>query len=87
MTNLSAFWVKCCPPTGLTVLDYWVFGFGWIRWVSLLLPATSESNSFIQLSLKEIVGGGRGDAYTFSFMISAASITTTFEIQQAGSVS
>ena len=22
------------PPTGLTVLDNWVFGFGWIRWVS-----------------------------------------------------
>ena len=34
------------PPTGLTVLDNWVFGFGWIRWVSLLLPATSESKSF-----------------------------------------
>ena len=34
------------PPTGLSVLDNWVFGFGWIRWVSLLLPATSESNSF-----------------------------------------
>ena len=31
---------------------YLFFGFGWIRWVSLLLPATSESNSFIQLSLK-----------------------------------
>ena len=33
--------------------------------MSLVLPATSESNSFIQLSLKEIVGGGRGDTYTF----------------------
>ena len=50
---------------GSSVLDNWVFGFGWIRWVSLLLPATSESNSFIKLSLKEIVGGGRGDTYTF----------------------
>ena len=29
--------------------------------MSLLLPATSESNSFTQLSLNEIVGGGRGD--------------------------
>ena len=38
--------------------------------MSLLLPATSESNSFIQLSLKEIVGGGRGDTKTFSCMIS-----------------
>ena len=51
--------VDTCPPTGLTVLDNWVFGFGWIRWVSLLLPATSKSKSFIQLSLKEIVGGAR----------------------------
>ena len=59
--------VDSCPPTGLPVLDDWVFGFGWIRWVSLLLPATSESNSFIQLSLEEIVGGGRGDTNTFSF--------------------
>ena len=75
------------PPTGLTVLDNWVFGFGWIRWVSLLLPAISESNSVIQLSLKEIVGGGRGDTYTFSYMVSPDSIRTTFEIQQAGSVS
>ena len=39
--------VNCCSPTGLTVLDKWVFGFGWIRWVSLLLPAISESNSLI----------------------------------------
>ena len=75
------------PSTGLTVLNNWVLGLGWIRWVSLLLPATSESNSFIQLSLKEIVGGGRGDTYTFSYMISPDSITTTFEIQKAGSVS
>ena len=37
MTNLSASWVNCCPPTGLTVLDYWVFGFGWIRWVLIQL--------------------------------------------------
>ena len=70
-----------CSLTGLSVLDNWVFGFGWIRWVSLLLPATSESNSFIQLSLNDIVGGGRGDTYTFSYMISPHSTTTTFEIQ------
>ena len=62
-------------------------GFGWIRWVSLLLPATSEFNSFIQLSLDEIVGGGRDDTDTYSILISPDSITTTFEIQQAGSVS
>ena len=58
-----------CPPAGLPVLDNWVFGFGWIRWISLLLSATSESNSFIQLSLQEVVGGGRSDTYTFSYMI------------------
>ena len=49
----------------LTVLDNWVLGFGWIRWVSLLLPAISESKSHIQLSLSEIFGGGRGDTYDF----------------------
>ena len=69
------------PTYGSPVLDNWVFGFGWIRWVSLLLPETSESNFFIQLSLKEIVGGGRGDTFAFSYMISPDSITTTFEIQ------
>ena len=79
-TSFSIYWVNCCSPTGLTVLDNWVFGFGWIRWVPLLLPAASESNSFIQLSLKEIVGGGRSDTYTFSKMTSPDSITTTFEI-------
>ena len=47
----SISFVDSCPPTGLHVLDNWVFGFCWIRWVSLLLPATSESNSFVQLSL------------------------------------
>ena len=51
---------------GLSVLDNWVFGLGWIRWVPLLLPATSESNSFIRSSLKEIVGGSRGDTYILS---------------------
>ena len=34
--------------------------------MSLKLPATSESKSFLQLSLKEIVGGGRGDTFSFS---------------------
>ena len=79
--STSSSWVDCCPPTGLTVLDNWVFGFGWIRWVSLLLPDTSESNSFIQLSLKEIVGGGRCDINTFSYIISPDSITTTLGIR------
>ena len=52
--------------------------FGWIRWVSLLLPATSEPNSFIQLSKEEIFGS---DAYTFSYMISPVSITIAFGVQ------
>ena len=29
-TSFSISWVNCCPPTGLTVLDNSVFGFGWI---------------------------------------------------------
>ena len=68
-TSFPISWVNepdCCSLTGLPILDNWVFDFGWIRWESLLLPATSESNSFIQLSLKEIFGGGRGDICTFS---------------------
>ena len=59
----------------------WQLGFGWIRWESLLLSATSEPNSFIQLTLKEIFGGGRGDAHTFSYMISPVSIMIAFGIQ------
>ena len=46
--------------TGLPVLDNWVLGFTSIRWMSSLLLATSESKSHVQLSLWEIVGGGRG---------------------------
>ena len=41
-----------CPHIGLTVLDNWVFGFGWIRWESLLLLATSESKSNVQSSFR-----------------------------------
>ena len=69
------------PRTGLTELDNWVLGFGWIRWVSLLLPATSESISHIQLSLEEIFGGVRGDTYTFWFKISSDFITVAFDFQ------
>ena len=35
----------------LPVLDYWVLGFSSIRWMSLLLLATSESNSHVQFSV------------------------------------
>ena len=43
--------------------------------------ATSEPNSFIQLFFKEIFGGGRGDSYTFSYMISPVSMRIAFGIQ------
>ena len=64
-TSFPISWVNDCSPTGHTVLDNWVFSFGWIRWESLLLPAISD----IQLSLKEIFGGSRGDIFTFSYII------------------
>ena len=43
----------------------WIFG--WVCWESFPPRATSEPNSFIQSSLEDIFGGGRGDAHTFSF--------------------
>ena len=58
-----------------------VLDFGWICWEFSPPPAISEPNSFIQISLKEIFGGGRSDAYTFSYMISPDSIIITFGIQ------
>ena len=67
--------------TSLPVLDNWVFDLGWVCWESSQPPATYEPNSFIQLSLKEIFGGGRGGAFTFSYIISPDFITTTFETQ------
>ena len=73
--------VDSCQPTGLPVLDNWVLDFGWICWGSSQPPATSESYSFIQLSLKEIVRGGGGDTYTLWYMISSDFITIAFETQ------
>ena len=35
-----------CSLTGLSVLNNWVFDFGWICWEYSLPPATTESNSF-----------------------------------------
>ena len=55
--------------TGRPVLTIGFVVFGWVCWELSLCPATSEPNSCIQLSLEEIFGGGRGDAYTFSYMI------------------
>ena len=78
------------PTTGVPVLSWSGFGFGWFdcellhcwttcpacgRW------ATSEPNSFIQSCFKETFRGDRGDAYPFSYMTSPVSIRTTFGIQ------
>ena len=64
-----------CSLTSLSVLDNWVFGF----WLGLLEIFTTSSNFWTQffhpLSWKEIFGGGRGDAYTFSKKISPDPIT------------
>ena len=57
----------CSVVTGRPVLRIGFGVFGWVGWELSACPATSEPNSFIQLSLKEIFGGGRGDAYTFSY--------------------
>ena len=71
LSEVNVYFLSCvnkpvgCSLTGLHLLVNWVFDFGWICWESSLLPATSESSSFIQLSLKAIFGGGRGNAYTF----------------------
>ena len=65
----------------------WIFGF----WLCLFGVFTTSSNFWTQffhpIAFKEIFGGGRGDAYTFSYMISPVPIMIAFGIQQAGSVS
>ena len=73
-----------CSLTNLSVLDSWVLDFAWVCWESSLPPATSEWNSLIQLSSNEIVGGGRGDTYTFSYMISPVSIIIAFRKNKLG---
>ena len=67
--------------TGLPVLTIGFLVFVWVCWESSLPPATSEPNSFLQLSSKEIFGGGRGDAYSFSYVISPVSIMIAIGIQ------
>ena len=70
------------------MLDNWVLDFGWICLESSLHPAISESNSVYPIIVeRNIVGGGRGDTYTFSYMTSPDSIMIAFGIQQAVSVS
>ena len=70
--------------TSLTVLTINFLVFGWVCWESSLPPATSEPNSFLQVSLNEIFGGGRGDAKTFSNMISPFSIMIAFTYNKLG---
>ena len=78
-------WLLCQNRSSCS--NSWIFGF----WLGLLefspSPATSEPNSFIQLSSKEIFGGGWGDAKTFSKMTSPDFIMIAFGIPKAGSVS
>ena len=81
--------VRSVLTTGCPVLSWSGFGTGWFDWKLLncctTCPsgrwASSEPNSFIQLFLKEILGGGRGDSYTFSYMISPVSIRIAQGIQ------
>ena len=58
--------------------------FGWLGWLSSACRASSETNSFIQSFLKEIFGGGRGDAYTFSHMISSVSTRAASRYNRVG---
>ena len=78
--SISSSWGDQCPPTGRSFyhdLDQGLVGLaGW-----LLLVEQLRTNSFIQSLLKEIFGGGRGDSYTFSYMISTVSIWIAFGIQ------
>ena len=57
MTPFSISWVgesdSCSLFTSLSVLNNWVFDFGWGCWESSLPPATSEPNFFIQMSLNK----------------------------------
>ena len=57
----------CSAKTSLPFLTIGFLVFVWVCWESLPPPATSEPSSFIQLSVKEIFGGSRGDAYTFLY--------------------
>ena len=82
-------WHMSRQTTGFSVLSWSGLGFGCLDWELLDCWTTSSSgcraisepNSFIQSCVKEIFGGGRGDAYTYSFLTSPVSILTTFGIQ------
>ena len=76
-SEVNVYFLALCEQTdGLSTFNgsprssigFWVFG--WVCCESSPPPAISEPNSFIQLSRKEIFGRGRGDAFSFSKMIS-----------------
>ena len=67
-----------CPHTGLSVLDDWVLSFGWIRWVSLLLPAPNHTSTYLCRKFSVVV---EVTHHTFWFMTSSDFITITCEIQ------
>ena len=89
-TRLSSSWTLrpdgCSPKTSLLVPTFGIFGL----WLGLLGAVTVSSNFWTQffhpILFEKIFGRGRGDACTFSHMISPVPIMTTFGIQLAGSV-
>ena len=71
-----------CSLTGLPpclIIGFWILvGFvGSLHYLQQLLNPILSSNYL----LKEIFGGGRGDAYTFSYMTSPVSTMIAFGIQ------
>ena len=56
----------------------WILGLVGLVGSLLLVEQLLNPNSFIQSCFKEIFGGGRGDAYTFSCMISPVFLPNNF---------
>ena len=52
----------------------------------LLLDVASEFQPFCQLSLRVIVGTGRGDLFILVYLTSCVFVDTTLSIQIGGSV-
>ena len=84
------------PATGVPVLSWSGFGFGWFDWELLNCwttcpacgrSATSEPISFLHSSSNEIFGRDDVTHKLSHFLPSPISILTFFGIQQAGSVS
>ena len=55
MVRFSISFVDSWTHTGLTVLDNWVLGFDWIRWLSLLLPATNHTSNYLCTKFSVVV--------------------------------